>query len=343
MAKKRARSQPVRVTMIGCGIMAGYHLQVMLPQFKDTVVPVVCEPAKKRYEAIAKIFAEAGRDIPPNEPNLYRLLDQYADQLDVAFIITPHVFHHDQTKACLEAGLDVLLEKPMVMSVAEARSLIDIRDRTGRHLVVAFNGGLSPEIRTAAEMIRSGQVGTLQSISATVWQNWRDYTANTWRQVPEMAGGGFLFDTGAHMLNTVTALAGEEFEEVSAWLDNRGTPVDIIGTVMGRLASGALVTMHGSGETVPSCDSDVRVFCSEAILRTGVWGRYLEIMCRGEKTYKPVKVSPSSGAWQQFLAVRRGELTNPCPPEVGLRMSRLWDAIRASSAQGGQSVLLKDY
>lgn len=343
MAKKRARSQPVRVTMIGCGIMAGIHLQVMLPQFKDTLVPVVCEPSKKQYEAIAKIFAAAGREIPPNEPNLYRLLDQYADQLDVAFIITPHVFHHDQTEACLEAGLDVLLEKPMVMSVAEANSLIDIRDKTGRLLVVAFNGGLSPEIRTAAEMIRSGQVGRLQSISATVWQNWRDYTANTWRQVPEMAGGGFLFDTGAHMLNTVTALAGEEFEEVAAWLDNRGAPVDIIATVMGRLTSGALVTMHGSGETVPSCDSDVRVFCSNAIIRTGVWGRYLEMLCRGEEDFEPVEVPPSSGAWQQFLAIRRGELANPCPPEVGLRMSRLWDAIKASSAQGGKTVYLKDF
>ncbi len=343
MAKKRARSQPVRVTMIGCGIMAGYHLQVMLPQFEDTLVPVVCEPLDKQYQTTAKIFTEAGRDIPPNEPNLDRLLDRYADQLDVAFIITPHIFHHDQTKACLEAGLDVLLEKPMVMTVEEARSLLDIRDRTGRLLVVAFNGGLSPEIRTAAEMIRSDQVGKLQSISATVWQDWRELTANTWRQVPEMSGGGFLFDTGAHMMNTVTALAGEEFKQVAAWLDNRGATVDIIGTVMGRLTSGALVTMHGSGETVPSCDSEVLVFCSEAIIRTGVWGRYLEMMGRGAKTFEPVKVSPSSGGWQQFLAVRRGDITNPCPPEVGLRMSRLWDAIRASSAQGGKAVMLKDY
>lgn len=57
---------------------------------------------------------------PLNQPHLPQLLAEYEHQLDAAFIITPHVCHHDQAKACLEAGLDVLLEKLMVMNVAEA-------------------------------------------------------------------------------------------------------------------------------------------------------------------------------------------------------------------------------
>jgi hypothetical protein len=44
------------------------------------------------------------------------------------------------------------------------------------------------------------------------------------------------------------------------------------------------------------------------------------------------------GVWEQFLAVRRNEMPNPCPPEVGLRMSRLWDAIRKSAKQNGAPV-----
>ena len=70
-------------------------------------------------------------------------------------------YHHDQTKACLEAGLDVLLEKPMVMNAKEARSLIETRDRTGKLLVVAFPGSLSPQIRTAVSMLRSGSLGSI--------------------------------------------------------------------------------------------------------------------------------------------------------------------------------------
>lgn len=318
--------------------MAQHHLRIILEQFEDTIVPFVCEPSPDAYQITAELFTDFGREVPINEPDLDKLLASFGDGLDAAFIITPHVYHHDQAVACMESGLDVLLEKPMVMNAAEAQSLIEVSERTGRLLTVAFNGSLSPEIRLATKMLRSGDLGTILSVSATVWQNWREYTNGTWRQVPEQSGGGFLFDTGAHMLNTVSDLVGEEFVEVAAWLDNRGAPVEITGVVIARLASGALVTLHGSGETIPSCASDIRVFCTKAILRTGVWGRWLEIQRQGIDDFEVLPTSPSSGAWEQFLAVRTGQLLNPCPPEVGLRMARLWDSIRESAAQGGRPV-----
>jgi len=328
-------SSLVRVAIVGCGGMARHHIRTMLQQRDTTQIVAVCEPSAAAYELAAIQFEAAGMAPPPNQPDLGRLLTEWAGALDAAFIITPHAYHHDQTKACLEAGLDVLLEKPMVMNATEARSLIETRDRTGRLLVVAFPGSLSPQIRTAAAMLRSGKLGALLSISATVWQNWGPATVGTWRQEPALSGGGFLFDTGAHMLNTVADLAGEDFVAVAAWLDNRGRPVDTMGTVMARLASGAYVTMHACGEAIPSCASDVRVFCTQAILRTGIWGERLEIQRHGRRALRKVKVPPSLGVWEQFLAVRRGELPNPCPPEVGLRMARLWDAIRASAARDG--------
>lgn len=334
-------SQKVRLAVIGCGLMAQYHLLSIL-KFDDTVIPVVCEPSPKAYKATAELFKNAGRVIPPNEPDLDRLLEKHGRHLDVAFIVTPHVFHHDQAAACLEAGLDVLLEKPMVMNRSEALSLIEITRRSERLLTVAFNGSLSPEIRLASEMLRSGELGQIRSISATVWQNWHEITAGTWRQTPSISGGGFLFDTGAHMLNTVSDLAGEEFVEVAAWMDNLDAPVDLLAAVIGRLASGVLVTLHGSGATVPSCASDVHVFCSQAILRTGVWGRWLEIQRPGSDKFEAVKTLPSSGSWEQFLKVRRGEMPNPCPAEVGFRMLRLWEAIRDSAEQGGIPVTLQE-
>ncbi|PKO23871.1 MAG: gfo/Idh/MocA family oxidoreductase [Chloroflexi bacterium HGW-Chloroflexi-1] len=331
-------TQPVRVALIGCGGMARWHIHDMLPQSDTTHIAVVCEPAPAAYTAAAELFRQAGLEPQPNQPDLDRLLAEYAGRLDAAFIITPHAYHHDQAKACLEAGLDVLLEKPMVLNAAEARSLIETRDRTGRLLVVAFPGSLSPQIRTAVRLLRSGELGALLSISATVWQNWGPTQVGAWRQQPEISGGGFLFDTGAHMLNTVTDLAGEDFVEVAAWLDNTGRPVDTRATVMGRLASGALVTMHGCGETIPSCASDVWVFCTQAILRTGIWGERLELQRHGHKRLRKVPAPSSLGAWKQFLAVRSGQMPNPCPPEVGLRMARLWDVIKMSAAQGGAPV-----
>ncbi len=257
-------------------------------------------------------------------------------ELDAVLIVTPHALHHDDgERACLEAGMDVLVEKPMVMTADEAHSLIETRDRTGRLLVVAFQGSLSPQVRLASRLLRTGEFGRILTISGIVWQNWGGNTLNTWRQQPAISGGGFLFDTGAHLLNTVSDLAGEDFSEVAAWFVRNGRPVETIAVAMGRLASGGLVTFHGCGEAIPSCGSEIRVFCEKAILHTGIWGETLAVQYTGDQPPTPIPVPPSLGVWEQFLEVRSGRIPNTSPPEVGLRMAKLWDAIRASAANNG--------
>ncbi|MEZ4632044.1 MAG: Gfo/Idh/MocA family oxidoreductase [Deinococcales bacterium] len=256
---EKKRSPKTRVVMVGCGGMARHHIRQMLAQHKTTEITLLCEPSPEAYLATQTLFEQEGLAVPDNISDLNHLLATRRAELDAAFIITPHSHHFEQAKACLQAGLDVLLEKPMVLNQHEAKELIRVRDETGRLLVVAFNGSLSPNLRKAASMLRAGELGNILNISATVWQNWRDLTNDTWRQEPEIAGGGFLFDTGAHMLNSVADLAGEDFSEVAAWLDNKGRKVDILGAVMGRLASGALVTMNACGDAIPpTCTSEIQ-------------------------------------------------------------------------------------
>ena len=328
---------PVRTVMIGCGGMARHHIRNMVKMKDTTQISVVCEPSAQAYEDTAALFEEAGLPVPANQPDLAKLLSDHKGSIDAAFIITPHAYHHDQTTACLEAGIDVLLEKPMVMTGAEAESLIATRNRTGKLLVVAFPGSLSPNVRTAVNMLRNGNIGTIKTISGVVWQNWGVNTVNTWRQIPAIAGGGFLFDTGAHLLNTTVDLAGEDVAEVAAYLDNQGRAVETLGVVIARLKSGILVSLHGCGEAMPSCHSDIRVFGDKGILYTGVWGEKLQVQYDGDTPPATVETAASLGVWEQFLGVRQGA-ANPCPPEVGLRMARLWDAIQLSAAKGGSAV-----
>lgn len=56
-----------------------------------------------------------------------------------------------------------------------------------------------------------------------------------------------MFDTGAHLLNTVADVLGEPFTEVAAFIDKRQTKVDILTVAIARTASGALITIHGCG------------------------------------------------------------------------------------------------
>ncbi len=326
----------MRTALIGAGGMARHHLPLMIETGAD--IRVLCEPSANNYELAMARLEELGAPPPANEPDLATMLQKYGDELDAVFIITPHNLHHDQAKLCMEAGLDVLLEKPMVMNAQEALSLIETRDRTGQHLVVAFQGGLSPQIRYAAELIASGELGELLTVTGMIWQGWKGSTTGSWRQIPEIAGGGFLFDSGAHMMNSVCTLVGEDFETVAAWTDNRGTPVDINGVVMGRLQSGALVTLNGCGDCIPGLENEIFVNLTGGAIRTGVYGERLFIRRAGESEAAEADLPKMRGAWEQFTQVRAGEIENPCPPEVGLRMAKLWDAIVESASKDGLPV-----
>ena len=173
--------------------------------------------------------------------------------------------------------------------------MIGARDRTGRLLVVAFQGSLSPQVRRAVEMLRSGELGPVRSISGMLWQNWGGMFAEAWRSRPEISGGGFLFDTGAHMLNTVCDLAGEDFAVISAILDNKGGPVEVNAVIMGRLRSGALVTINACGDTTRSCASDVRVFCSEGRSPDHRLGRFTGDHAAAAAGLAPYRIEPGRG------------------------------------------------
>jgi len=331
-------SKTIRTGIIGCGGISRFHVRNM---FKDsnTQIVALCDPFQDSVDKLAQEFEAAGKQIPPNESNIKKFLEKF--EMDAVMIATPHALHHDHTVAALEAGLDVLLEKPMVVNTKEALSLMETRDRTGKTLVISFQGSLSPLIRLASDGIKKGLYGDLLSVSATVWQDWGPNTAGTWRQEPELSGGGFIFDTGAHMLNTVADLVNQDFVEVAAWMDNHGRPVEILSVAIAKLESGAFVTLHGCGETIPACSSSIKAFCKEAILTTGAWGRSLQIQKAGEKDAEEVPFPPASSVWDTFLKVRAGEIPNPSPPEVGLRMIRLYDAICQSAAEGGQIVKIE--
>ena len=105
--------------------------------------------------------------------------------------------------------------------------------------------------------------------------------------------------------------------------------------IIARSASGLLVSMHGCGTTV-GIGSEIYVFGTHGILRTGAWGRRLAVARIGsvfdpkapdyeDGSLREVRLPPHRGVWQQFLAIRRGELENSSPPELGLRVARLYD------------------
>ena len=330
----------VNTIIVGAGGMAGHHLKNMLDQPRSTKVQAFVEISDKSRKKTEAIYASRNLKCPGFYDSIKSLLKN-EPKPQAAFIITPHKFHLENASDCLLAGMDVLLEKPMVMNVSEAKRLIKIRNKTGRILVVAFPGSLSPAVQKAKKMIAEGFIGKINGVSAFAHQRWKHVSKGTWRQAPEISGGGFLFDTGSHMINTMVDLMGVPITEVTAYLDNSDTDVEINSAVIGRFHSGQFFSLTGTGDSI-NCLGAIRIYGDKGILETGMWGEYLKLLMGGEKEYKSVTYPKSTGVWQQFLKVLQGKIENPCPPEVGLRFSQLMDMIRLS-AESGNSVQLGNF
>ena len=318
--------------IIGCGEMAQYHLKNMLKIRNSTKVVALVEPSKEMVERTSDIFSKSSIPLP----FVYSSLDEFfksGPKAETAFIVTPHNVHFTQAKACLEAEMDVLLEKPMVMNEKEALDLIEICHKTGQLLVVAFPGSLSPAIHKVKELIAQNAIGEVMQIAALIYQDWKKSQEGKWRQNPQISGGGFLFDTGSHMINTVVDILNDDIDRLFTIQDNKGTSVDVCSAITAKTKKGILVNLTGAGYSI-GCDSEIFIFGTKGVIRTGAWGEKLEIRKEGEIDFSPVKYTESKGVWEQFLKVRSGELKNPCPPEVGLRLAKLMDMIKASARSG---------
>ena len=146
-----------------------------------------------------------------------------------------------------------------------------------------------------------------------------------------------MFDTGAHMMNTVCLLADVDFERVSAFMNNRQRSVDVVCAVAGRLTTGALLTLNAAGDGPSGCSSQITFFYTEAIVRIDAWGAWREIAVPGAPVVRE-EVEIMDNPLKSFLAIRAGGAENLSTVEAGLRFARLWDAIKGSAAREGEPV-----
>jgi predicted dehydrogenase len=128
-------------------------------------------------------------------------------EIEAVYNPLPNHLHVPWSIKAAEAGKHVLCEKPLALSVAEARQLLDARDRTGVKMGEAFMVRTHPQWLRTREIIRSGRIGELRSITGAFSYFNRD-AANI-RNNPDWGGGG-LMDIGCYPMNTSRFIFGEE-------------------------------------------------------------------------------------------------------------------------------------
>ena len=326
----------LRLGVIGTGHMAAHYARswVAMPEIAFVAVSDVNADSRRNFSDICR---QAGRPEPREFEDFKSMIAACRDELDAIYVSTPHALHAEHGIAVVESGLDLLMEKPMVTSVEEAQRLISARDKSRSTVVIAFQGALSPLIANTRQRARAGEFGELVSVAGTIWENWSSRYAGHWKQRSDLSGGGFMFDTGAHMMNTVCVLADVDCERVSAFMNNRQRSVDVVCAVAGRLTSGALLTLNAAGDGPPGCSSEITFFYTEATVRVDAWGAWREIAIPGTPVVRE-EMEIMDNPIKSFLAIRAGEAENLSTVEAGLRFARLWDAIKRSGARDGEPV-----
>lgn len=145
-------------------------------------------------------------------------------RIDAVAIVTPNHLHAPMAIATLEAGFDVLCEKPMAISVAEAEAIARAVDSSGRRLALAFTYSAYPLVEEARLRVARGDFGPIRLVQVEYLQGWLSLPIDNdgdrqaeWRTDPARAGlGGCLSDIGTHAFHLAEHVSGLRVESVSA-------------------------------------------------------------------------------------------------------------------------------
>lgn len=229
-------AKEVRLAIIGCGGMARGHLwgyrtihQKGLGKF---TLAAMCDPLRENAEK----FAQEAEAFQGSRPRVFTSVDEMlqGDALTAADICTPHWEHHISAVACLEAGVDVMVEKPIGLTVKATKKIIAAGEKNGRIVATAENIRRSLGMRTARWAIHErGMIGHPRMFFAQgAGYHPSDYTQNPamqWRIRQETSGAGMVMDSGAHFVDAIRYLFGDVtrvYGEARTWSDDFYTKQD---------------------------------------------------------------------------------------------------------------------
>ena len=343
---------PTRIAVAGAGYIGQAHIDAVRSNGRLALCAVV-DPSP----AAAALAAEAG---VPCYASLAELLAQ--DRPDGIVLATPNQLHVPHARQCLDAGLPMLLEKPIAPTVQEAQELVVACEAQQGRILIGHHRAHSPIMAKARQVVQSGQLGRLVAVmgSATFFKPDHYFVDAPWRS--ELGAGPILLNM-IHEVHNLRMLCGD-IVAVQAFKSHavRSFPVEDTVAITLQFASGALGTFMLSdtaasarsweqtseeNKAYPSYDDE------DCYVISGTNGT-LSVPTMRIKTYpspedrswwKPFEVGqvglvrddPIKLQMAHFGAVVRGECEPLVSARDGLNNLRVTEAI-VQAAESGQTV-----
>jgi 1,5-anhydro-D-fructose reductase (1,5-anhydro-D-mannitol-forming) len=310
--------------IIGLGRIASSQIAPAITACENSTLVSVVSRDRGRAEEFARAHGAANA------------LDDYAKMLadpevDAVYIATPNGLHAGQVIAAARAGKHVLCDKPLALTVSDARRCVEECRSAGVRLGIMFQTRYHDGLADAAELVRRGGIGKV--VAAEVTMSGGRNLPKGWRTDPEVAGLGTLNNIGVHAFDVLRYLLGSEVTEVTALIDSEpGYRIDTTALVLLRFSNGTIGYVHVN-QSAPHARDDIVLYGSEGrvlgsnLSRPGRDGTLAFTTAAGERTSS----ARSDEAYRRVIeafadAVAHGRDPSPAG-EDGLRSVQLTSAI----------------
>jgi predicted dehydrogenase len=219
----------LKVAIFGIGFMGRVHTEALRRLGNVEVVGVA-----GRTAAAARKFADA--------MSIERATGNYQDlladpELDAVHICTPNELHLPMAQAAMQAGKNVLCEKPLASTIAEANAMLALAKEKGLAHCTLYNVRAYPQVQNMRRMREAGELGDIQVVQGTYSQDWLLYDTD-WNWRIESGPSRTFADIGTHWCDLAEHITGRRISSLCAdlttFLDTRKKPKGSVETFTGK-------------------------------------------------------------------------------------------------------------
>lgn len=259
----------MKYALIGCGRIAVNHLKVVVNNDLDLVA--LCD---LKLENIDLLLSKVGFDKSVEKYVDYKKMIQEHPEIELVAIATDSGVHAEIAIFCLEHGKNVIVEKPMAMSIADAKKMIEIAEQKGLKLSVCHQNRFNIAVQKTREALESGRFGNLSHGSINVrWSRNQDYyTQAPWRG-KWLSDGGALMNQCIHGIDLLRWMFGDDIEMVYGAINQRFhkyLECEDIGVAVVKFKNGAVATIEGTTNVFPkNLEETLYIFGENATVKLG--------------------------------------------------------------------------
>lgn len=265
-------SEKLRYALIGCGRIARNHIAAALNNADELALCAVCDPIPERMEAVLTAVPEAQRARVRRYTDHRELLEK--EHPDLCAVATESGRHAAVGLDVIAAGSHAIIEKPLALSLSDARALIEAADKRGVKLCACHQNRFNKSIQKIRAAVEDGRFGRMLHGAAHVrWNRGPSYYEQapwrgTWAQ-----DGGALMNQCIHNIDLLRWMMGDDVREVMAYTANLAHPyiqAEDLGMALVRFGNGAYGIIEGTTNIYPrNLEETLYLFGEKGTVKAG--------------------------------------------------------------------------